>query len=379
MAASDAGSYPSSSSYARRSRPSPAGGKPGFSFPPHPYAAATNAQPRARESLPDPSPEGRLMKERELTPEERHVGCDSSLTQLQPRGPPAVPLPALPLPVPPQPAAAFPPYGAPRLPAPQPGAPTPETLAGPLQIQPSFTVSDHARAAAPPPLAIGSDNGSGSYRAHDSPTPFRAFNAHQEFPQQRPQQLAVYPRTVAPAAGPPRSISISPPPSLDVVSTQDTKAGSSFGGFDDFSVGEEGSGRRLRKKAAIWLVALALIIAICVGAGVGVSKHNGDSLVRPRPLDEFSFFRLCRLLRHLARFQPFGHLRHLYDPLPFGHVFRHFDHVSRPFDHVFWPFELNRLVFHLPLYLAPLFHFSKVGNPGQGRHYPQQLYLHRRI
>ncbi|GAA5859684.1 hypothetical protein JCM1840_006409 [Sporobolomyces johnsonii] len=148
MAASDAGSYPSSSSYARRSRPSPAGGKPGFSFPPHPYAAATNTQPRARESLPDPSPEGRLMKELELTPEERH---------------------------------------------------------------------------------------------------------------------------------------------------------------------------------------------------------------------------------------PFGHLLHLYDPLPFGHVFRHFDHVLRPFNHVFWPFELNRLVFHLYLYLAPLCHFSKVGNPGQGRHYPQQLYLHRRI
>ncbi|GAA5920762.1 hypothetical protein JCM1841_004172 [Sporobolomyces salmonicolor] len=196
--------------------------------------------------------------------------------------------------------------------------------------------------------------------------PFRAFDTHLDFPQQRPQQHAVSPRSVVPTADDPRPVSLSPLPSLDIVSTQDVKAGSSFGGFDDLNVGEnEGSGRKLRKPAAIWFVVLAAIIAIYVGAGVGV-------LVRPRLFDEFSFFRLCRLLHHfLRRFARSYSFQLNYDPLSFDHVFR-------PLDHVFWPFELNPLVFHLYLYLEPPFHFSKVGNPGQDRHH-QRLYLHHPI
>ncbi|GAA5976864.1 hypothetical protein JCM11641_000894 [Rhodosporidiobolus odoratus] len=316
----------------RRSRPPPAhGDRPGFAYPAHPYAATATPpsmrlSPQARMSAPVPPPVpfpgqdanfaaqlGNVM----LTPEDRQEGYDSSLADLAPRGGPPVtlppaprsaPLPTLPSPISrsvpryqlsdgpaPQPRAA-PPLAM--LPYPPPSRPPPVTMAPlpPLPLQaapvtselsrkPSLTVSSQAAENNP---IVGERKGSdASYRAHDSPMPFRSFGMEQRNPA---AEYGAYPRP--PGSGesgvtvPPPMLPMgtartpSPPPSIDVVPAQGTSEkiwADEVQAYRDIDAEDEAANRKKRKTTmAIGSIALLIIVIIAVAVGVSVSKHKSN-------------------------------------------------------------------------------------------------------
>ncbi|GAA5994987.1 uncharacterized protein JCM10292_004471 [Rhodotorula paludigena] len=259
----------------RRSRPPPATGKPGFRFPvQHPYAAS--ASPTTPVS---PFTASIAPNTRSETPEERlihELGLDDPPTpQHQQRFQITDSPPPPDLPLPPLPAAH--PSSRPQDPFRDPGQSSREpvqsihdALTGGSFVRhgdsrPSYTVSETY--AGPPTERKGSD---ASYRAHDSPMPFRSLSGRQgRAPNDSDASSAAL------------------PPALDQFASIDSYDEKRAVDFDDgkrepyemrdyasaSELADEQKKKRVKKAVAFWLIALVVLVAIAVAVGVTVSNN----------------------------------------------------------------------------------------------------------
>ncbi|GJN91614.1 hypothetical protein Rhopal_004637-T1 [Rhodotorula paludigena] len=266
----------------RRSRPPPATGKPGFRFPvQHPYAAS--ASPTTPVS---PFTASVGLETRSETPEERllhEMGLDDPPTpQHQQRfhitdspPPPNIPLPPLP---------AAHPSSSPQDPFRDPGqsgrepaqsvhdALTGSSFARHGDSRPSYTVSETY--AGPPTERKGSD---ASYRAHDSPIPFRSLSGR--------QGRAPNDSDASAAALPPALDQFTSLNSYDEKRAVDLYDGKSERGYvsrepyemRDYAsaseLADEQKKKHVKKAVAFWLIAFVLLVAIAVAVGVTVSNN----------------------------------------------------------------------------------------------------------
>ncbi|BGP44795.1 hypothetical protein JCM10450v2_000609 [Rhodotorula kratochvilovae] len=287
---------PSATAPHRRSRPPPAAGSPGFRFPaPHPYAAnATPTPPMSPLEAVGPQP-------RAVTPEERLVqemGFEvverSPVHASPPRSKTSPTAPTAPLP--PLPSSASPPSRPLRDPFRDPPGALAAISTAPVRFDspvaspdadPSYTVSGIA-ASAHPTERKGSD---ASYRAHDSPMPFRSFGganapghhgaAHS--PSSSAETARPLPaRQVPPAER--SSLSLADIDEKDDLSEKRYQAvpvaaiaPPRRGAGDVRSVSEASSAARrkaVKKWVALVTIALVVIGAIAGGVGVTVSRNR---------------------------------------------------------------------------------------------------------